>query len=128
MLISEFAQTTGLSRDTVRFYVRLGLLLPESNGKGGRNPYQSFTAAHVRAARIIRVAQSLGLPLKDIAAIGAERRAGRMTRERSIAVLAGQLEVLEAKGEELAAMTAYLRAKIEWLAGGEAGPPPDFEK
>ncbi len=34
MLISEFARTSGLSRDTVRFYVRLGLLRPETNGKG----------------------------------------------------------------------------------------------
>jgi MerR family copper efflux transcriptional regulator len=127
MLISEFARTTGLSRDTVRFYVRLGLLRPESNGLGGRHPYQSFTADHVRAAQIIRVAQSLGLSLKDIGAIGAERRAGRMTRDRSIAVLTGQLATLEAKAAEVAALTAYLKAKIAWLAADEVGPPPAFE-
>jgi MerR family copper efflux transcriptional regulator len=50
--------------------VRRGLLTPETNGKGGRNPYQVFTAEHVRAAKFICTAQSLGLSLKDLAAIG----------------------------------------------------------
>jgi hypothetical protein len=36
MLISEFARITGLTRDTVRFYARRGLLQPETNDKGGR--------------------------------------------------------------------------------------------
>ncbi len=43
MLISEFARATGLSRDTVRFYVRLGLLQTQATEKrGGRRPYQVF--------------------------------------------------------------------------------------
>jgi DNA-binding transcriptional MerR regulator len=79
MLICEFARKTGLTTDTVRFYVRLGLLTPETNGKGGRNPYQVFTADHVRAAEFIRMAKSLGLSLKEMAAIGKERQAGRLT-------------------------------------------------
>ena len=69
MLISEFARKTGLTIDTVRFYVHRGLLTPEMNGKGGRNPYQVFTAENVRA-KFICTAQSLGLSLKDLAAIG----------------------------------------------------------
>jgi diketogulonate reductase-like aldo/keto reductase len=32
--------------------VRRGLLTPETNGKGGRNPYQVFTAEQVRAAKL----------------------------------------------------------------------------
>jgi DNA-binding transcriptional MerR regulator len=127
MLISEFARATGLTRDTVRFYVRRGLLTPATNAKGGRHPYQSFTAADVQAAKIIRSAQSLGMSLKEIAAISEERRAGRMTRQRSIEIVTGQLGRLEAKTAELDAMRAYLRAKIDWLAGGEQGKQPDFE-
>jgi MerR family regulatory protein len=34
MLISEFARAAGLSRDTVRFYVRRGLLAPLAGNKG----------------------------------------------------------------------------------------------
>ena len=127
MLISDFAQRAGLTPDTVRFYVRLGLLRPETGAKGGARPYQLFTAEHLRAAKVIRTAQSLGMSLKDIAAISEERRAGRMTRDRSVAFLAQQLERLETKATELSAMQRYLHAKIDWLKAGEKGAPPDLE-
>jgi MerR family transcriptional regulator, copper efflux regulator len=126
MLISEFAKATGLSRDTVRFYVRLGLLQPQTAAKGGRRPYQFFTTGDVQAARIIRVAQSLGMSLKEIADIAKERREGRMTRKRSADILRGQLAVLQTKATELQAMTAYLHDKIAWLEGGETGSLADF--
>ncbi len=128
MLISEFARATGLSRDTVRFYVRLGLLQPQAAEKGGRRPYQVFVAKDVQAARIIRVAQSLGMPLKEIAGIAKERREGRMTRKRSAEILRGQLATLDEKAVELRAMTAYLRAKIAWVEEGETGSLADFDE
>ncbi len=126
MLISEFARRAELSTDTVRFYIRKGLLAPETGMKGGSNPYQIFTAEHVRIARIIRLAQSLGMSLKEISAIGEEHRAGRITRERSIEIMSAQLRKLEEKAAELDAMAGYLRAKLAWLNGGEQGPEPDF--
>ena len=127
MLISEFAQATGLSKDTVRFYVRRGLLVPETGGKGGRNPYQIFDAEHVRDARIIRMAQSLGMSLKEIAALGREHRAGGITRARGIALMTGQLAQLEEKAREIEAMASYLRAKLAWHKRGDKGREPDFE-
>ena len=42
MLISEFARRTALSVDTVRYYVRAGLMTPQQGTRGGRNPYQEF--------------------------------------------------------------------------------------
>ena len=111
----------------MRFYVRRGLITPERNGKG-RNPYQVFTADHVRAARIIRTAQSLGMSLKEIAAISRARREGRMSRDRSIETLQAQLRVIEAKARQADALRLFLRAKLDWLAGGEKGSPPDVEQ
>jgi MerR family copper efflux transcriptional regulator len=127
MLISEFARRSGLTTDTVRFYVRRGLLTPEKTG-AGRHPYQVFTADHVRAARIIRTAQSLGMSLKEIAAISRSRREGRMSRDRSIEILQAQLRVIEAKAGQADALRLFLRAKLDWLAGGEKGLPPDVEQ
>ena len=126
MLIGAFAQATGLSADTIRFYVRRGLLVPETGAKGGANPYQIFTEDHVKAARMIRMEQSLGMPLKQIALLNAEYLAGGMTRERSIAVMAGQLAKLEEKAAELETMTVYLRRKLAWLEAGAVGDEPDF--
>ncbi|KAA0686465.1 MerR family transcriptional regulator [Neorhizobium sp. P12A] len=126
MVISEFAIAAGLSRDTIRFYVRLGLLQPQTTAKGGRRPYQMFSAEDVQAARIVRTAQSLGMSLKEIADIAKERREGRMTRERSVEVLRGQLDLLEKKAQQLQAMVAYLRDKIIWMESGETEPMADF--
>ena len=36
MLIGEFPKKAGLSQDIVRFYVREGLLAPQTGSKGGR--------------------------------------------------------------------------------------------
>src|SRR5579863_7533637 len=102
MLISEFVRATGLSKDTVRFYVRLGLLTPETNGKGGRNPYQVFTQEHVRNVKYIRLGQSLGMSLKEIALIGEEyARAGGISTTRTIEIMSAQLNRLEQKAAEI---------------------------
>jgi DNA-binding transcriptional MerR regulator len=127
MQISDFARLTGLTRDTVRFYSRLGLLRPRTNGKGGRHPYSVFTDKDVRAVDIIRISQSLGMSLKEIATLNEERREGHLTCERGIEVLSAQLVRLEAKATELEMMKSYVRAKIDWLTRGKQGQQPDFE-
>jgi MerR family transcriptional regulator, copper efflux regulator len=126
MLISDFARATGLTRDTVRFYARLGLLRPETNGKGGRHPYSVFTDKDVRAAEVIRISQSLGMSLKEIAAVNKERREGHLTSERRVEIMSAQLVHLESKSTELELMIRYVRAKIDWLTGGQQGPEPEF--
>lgn len=126
MLISEFARATGLTPDTIRFYVRRGLLKPETSGKGGSNPYQIFTNEHVQTARIIRFAQSLGFSLREIAALNDEYQAGAMTQARSAEIMRLQLARLEEKAVHLNGMIAYLRAKLEWMDAAADGPEPDF--
>ncbi len=127
MLISEFARAAGLTPDTVRFYVRRGLIKPETNGKGGTNPYQLFTEEHLDRAQAIRMGQSLGFSLKEIAALNDEyEAAGGFSLERSAALMRHQLARLEEKASQLEAMVAYTRTKIAWLDGGGVGPEPKF--
>jgi len=126
MLISEFARRAGLSTDTVRFYVRKGLLAPETGMKGGSNPYQLFSGQDLEAARMIRMAQSLGFSLREIATLGAEYNSGRMTPERSLELMRMQLARLEEKAAQIDAMVRYTRAKVAWLEGGQRGAEPAF--
>src|SRR6202021_2258816 len=127
MLISQFARATGLPRATGRFYARLGLLQPKTSGSGGRHPYSFFTEKEIQAAEVIRISQSLGMSLKEIAAFTEERRKGRLTSERRTEIMSAQLISLEAKATELEVMISYVRAKIAWLKGGQQAPEPDFE-
>src|SRR5689334_21206759 len=64
MLISEFARAANLSPDTVRFYVKLGLLRPEAGRRGGSNPYLEFSRADLARARLVQLARSLGFTLR----------------------------------------------------------------
>lgn len=115
MLISEFAAATGLSRDTVRYYTRLGLLRPAAGGKGGSRPYQVFGPDDLHAAELVRVGQSLGLSLKAILALDRERRSEGIAPARAVEILDAQLRELERKAADLAMLRRYLRAKIDWL-------------
>src|ERR1700687_921068 len=91
MLISDFARVTGLTRDTGRFYARLGLLRPKTNRKGGRHPYSVFTEEDTQAAQVIRHAQALCMSLKEIAALDDERRRGNLTSKRRVEIMGAQL-------------------------------------
>lgn len=125
MLIAEFCRQAGLTRDAVRLYVKLGLLLPVV-GAHGSNRYQQFCAADVERAALIRTAQQLGFTLKQIVALNREYTAGAMDRGRKLAVMRSQLQVVEEQAARIRAMQHYLHAKIAWLEGGERGAEPGF--
>jgi MerR family transcriptional regulator, copper efflux regulator len=126
MLISAFARVSGLSRDTVRFYVRRGLLTPLAGNKGGSNPYQVFTGEHVQMARTIRMAQSLGFSLREIAALKVEYDGKRMSKSRGADILRWRLTRLEEKAAHVDAMIRYIQAKLAWADAGGNGPEPNF--
>jgi DNA-binding transcriptional MerR regulator len=130
MLIQEFCRATGLGRDTVRFYVKRGLLTPAvgSAPKGGvpSNRYQVFDAAHVERARLIRAAQGLGFTLAEIAALAAEYERGALTATQRAEVLRAHLAALDARATHLDALRGYLRAKLRWVETGAHGAPPPF--
>jgi MerR family transcriptional regulator, copper efflux regulator len=127
MLISEFAREAGLTPDTVRFYIRRGLLDPQRGERGGSARYQIFGAAHVERARLIRLAQSLGFTLREIAALSAEFENDSLSDERLVAILRGRLRDLDEKAAEIGAMAGYLRQKLRWIEGGRLGPEPALE-
>jgi MerR family copper efflux transcriptional regulator len=124
LLISEFVRRTGLARETVRYYVRFGLLRPQATNKGGRHPYLMFTDEDVHSADVIRVGQALGLSLREIVELRTARRSGDLPRKKRIALMKDQLARLEAKSAELERMKTYVRAKIAWQQSGEKGDEP----
>lgn len=124
MLISEFARTTKLTQDTIRFYIKRGLLTPETGSKGGSKPYQMFRTKHVEAARTIRLAQSLGFSLREIAALNSEYQTNTLSITRQSEIMDQQLAKLEEKAAHLNAMIAYVRSKRDWLRSSDGRPEP----
>jgi DNA-binding transcriptional MerR regulator len=126
MLISEFSRVTGLTPDTIRFYIRKGLIKPETAAKGGSNPYQLFTSVHVEIAKIIRTSQALGFSLKDIAGTIESYMTGEMPNTEAADMVRRHLAVMEEKSRQLSRMVIYMRAKLQWLEQGRIGPGPHF--
>lgn len=66
MKVSELARTAGVTAETVRYYARIGLLVPTKDPDNG---YQRFQAADkVRLSFVLR-AKRLGFQLDEIAEI-----------------------------------------------------------
>jgi MerR family transcriptional regulator, copper efflux regulator len=124
MLIAEFARTTGLSRDTIRFYVKKRLLQPEI-GRGGTNRYQYFDAEQVDRALLIREKQALGFTLREILALSDEFSRGISLR-RQAEVMRERLAAVEQQAAKLARLRRYFVDKIAWLDGGASTTPPSF--
>lgn len=117
MLISEFAATVGLSVDTVRFYVREGLLTPRRGRKGGSNSYQEFGPLELRIAAGIRLGRELGLSIADIKAFIAKRRMEPASRADTVHMMQAHRVRLEERMRELQGLIADLDAKIAWMQG-----------
>ena len=126
MMISAFARESGLPVDTVRFYVRRGLLQPALGRKGGSRPYQIFGEADLKTARIVRMAQAQGLSLDEIGAFLAGKPADAVGDAELLAFLLQQRARLTRRVDELRGFIAYLDAKIAWMEGDRTGPQPQF--
>lgn len=125
MLIAEFARATGLSRDTIRFYVRKGLLLP-AVGRSGTNRYQDFDDEQVERALLIREAQALGFTLREISALSDEYARGDLTIARQAELMRERLAAVDEQAARLARLRRYFADKLAWLDAGATGAAPAF--
>ncbi len=64
MTIGEVAKRSEVNIQTIRFYERKGLVLPEARSNSG---YRQYTEDAVRRVRFIKHAQEIGFSLKEVA-------------------------------------------------------------
>ena len=109
MQIGDLAAATGLSRDTLRFYEKRGLLAPRRGGNG----YRDYPPEAVQWMRYVRTAQSLGFTLAEIEAdlpllADADASAPRL-RE----ALQGKLREIDRRVEGLVALRGELARRLD---------------
>jgi MerR family copper efflux transcriptional regulator len=73
MRIGQLAESTGISRDTIRYYEKIGLLPAPRRRESGYREYPDEAGNRIR---VIRNAVQLGFPLKEIAKVLDVRDAG----------------------------------------------------
>ena len=118
--VAELADAVGLSRDTIRYYERAGLLPPPARTPAG---YRAYDAGAVDRLRFIQGAQRLGLKLRDIADLLAVRDTGVCPCEPAEQLLRRRLAELDAEMARLAALRRQMVAMVEALPGADCPPP-----
>lgn len=97
MKIAEFEKKSKLSRDTVRYYEKIGLLIPPVRGQ---NSYREYTENHLKEVLFIKRSQEIGFSLKHIKrGLESLRSKGRLCGEFK-QELARQRELFEEKIKE----------------------------
>jgi DNA-binding transcriptional MerR regulator len=108
MRIGTLAQATGLSRDTLRFYERQGLLKARRRANG----YRDYPPETVEWLGYLRTAQRLGFSLQEIATNLAEVERAADPDAYLQELLRDKLSVIEARIEELQVLRQTLQARI----------------
>ena len=112
MLIGEFADAVGSTKDTVRFYTRLGLLAAGERAAGQRH-YAVYAQDQVERFIFIEQCKALGFTLQEIGSALKERDAGALTALRQQELLEEKLRSIEARIATLREAERRLRAKVE---------------
>ncbi len=121
MRILQFVERTGLTRDTIRFYEKRGLLFPRINGS---NRYREYSDADVERVTMIRLGQRFGFTLAQIQTYAQMWESNELTRKKKLQILSQQRDEVEAEMQRLKVMLDYLNAKLRWVEGGEVGVAP----
>ena len=65
MMIKKVEELVGIDRETIRFYIREGLLAPEQL----KNRYREYTADDISQIKRIRVLRKMGMSIPEIRAV-----------------------------------------------------------
>ena len=104
MQTKEFAEQTGLSAATLRYYEQEGLLRPERNANG----YREYGARDLEWVGFILRLKDMGVPLAQI-------------KEYARLILQEHQAALKRKRQELDAHWAFLERKLAWYRGKMGG-------
>ena len=105
MPIREFSILTGISKDSLRFYDKIGLLSPELRGE---NNYRYYTERQIELAFLISDLRALGIGLEEIKQYADER-----SPERMLAFFSEQNTRIEAEIEHLHSIQELMRLRSD---------------
>lgn len=111
MLIGELAKASDTTKDTIRHYDELGLLL-SSNRQAGSRVYKEFSADNLERLEMIRLAKYMGFTLGEIARQIESYYAGSISHDEQIALLQARMHDVQKRIEEMNQVKNYLKLKI----------------
>ena len=119
--IGELAAETDLSRDTLRYYERLGVIAQPKRSQGG---FRLYGRDAVEQIRFVKQAQSLGLALGEIRTLRSLSGAKAVARCRQVQpILRARLREIDVRLADLRAFRRSLYRSLEDCERRLAGDP-----
>jgi len=120
LTVSELASRTGVTADTVRHYVHIGLLTPERHPDNG---YKLFSSGDINRLGFVRQAQSLGFTLAEINEILGHSMHGNSPCPRVREIIQRHIKENRSKLEALIALQQRMEEALEaWEAMPDGEP------
>jgi DNA-binding transcriptional MerR regulator len=120
MLIGELVKSTGLSRDTIRYYETRGLIDEPIRRD---NKYKEYSEETVSRLDFIREMQGLGFTLKETAQFIGLFESGMATCENTGPYLQAHMQNIDDKIERLIAIRERLRESFTACNGNGPNDP-----
>lgn len=110
MKSGELIQNTNITRDTLRYYNRLGFLVPKVSPTNG---YKEYSEDDVWMVNFIKSAQGIGFSLKDIKELSEHMKSGECKHKSLLPFLHTRLDEVGEKIAALQKIKKHLRFLIE---------------
>jgi DNA-binding transcriptional MerR regulator len=123
LTISEVAERTGLTRHTLRYYERDGLMLGVARSGSGHRCYSERDLGWIE---LISKLRATGMPIREVRRYAELVRAGQGNEDERLALLRAHRERVRAQLETMVAYLDAIDMKISYYADAiEACESPD---
>ncbi len=112
MKIKEFSDRTGLSRDTIRFYEKMGLIPKPKRNKSG---YREYDESMVIKTKMVSRAKELGFSLAEIKDLSKLLNNKGLTPKKMAEKLKLKLDDIDLKIQSLNGMKKEIKQALEGL-------------
>lgn len=100
MLIGELAKASGFSKDTIRYYEKIGLVELSKHDRRDNN-YRDYPAETLQTLIAIRNLKSLGFTLEEIREIIVRRQVDALDRDTTFRIIEQKIIHLDAQVDKL---------------------------
>lgn len=111
MLKNELMQKSGLNRDTVRHYTKIGLLKPIRLANG----YLDYPTSSLSRIELIKHAKAIGMTLNQVVELLDPWEKGVISDDQKVLIFQEQLTEVDAKIASLQQAKCYLKQKLAHL-------------
>lgn len=125
MLIGELSRKTGLSRDTIRFYEKRGLI----KAKGSDNPYnnyKNYTEDVLQRLLAIRKIKHLGLTLNETAGLLDLIEWNRASCDTVLEQVTGKIALIDKRIQELTTAKQHMLSLVSGCNKTKEGNCPSL--